>query len=409
MTDADEIHVTITDAGGEPILELSLSGLTTIREVKQSIQVMEGTPCCQQHLFLKGGEGEELLPGATLLSSGLDGHGELLILRSSASTRSWEGRLRCVVRVRPLRPGENRIVEMMEYDTAGGVQENAVVIAGTTPDRHSRFNDIFAENSSQEDVFQALGDPALESVLSGCTSFFIAYGQSGSGKSHTLCGNEHDKGLLQRFTSCLFAGLRRSGGLQQHVCCSFLEVHLNTVWDLLSTGGPAPLNVFLPHNATSPSIPGLSVVKATSAEEMEALFNAGEQRRASSNTSASTVIFRMALEQLGGSGKKSWGKLVLVDLCSSSRSRPGMTEVQRSEGIANNASLTSLGAALHDALHGGQNLRVRARDSKLTVLLFELLSGRGSGTLIGNISPAESDREETISTLRMVSRLCLLA
>lgn len=192
------------------------------------------------------------------------------------------------------------------------------------------------------------------------------------------------------------------------MCCSFLEVHLNTVRDLLATDMPGKtLQVHANHDASASSLAGVTIAKASSAQEVEGLFAMGLQRRASSHPSLDTLIFRMVIEPLDGtSTKKWWGKLNLVSLPGSQRCHP-MTEVQRKEAIDVNMTLTTLAAVLHDASRDIKSSR-KARESKLTMLLLEALTGTSCNTLIANISPSETDVDETISTLRLVGSCCHL-
>lgn len=49
------------------------------------------------------------------------------------------------------------------------------------------FDRVFNPNSTQEDVFNGL-IPALDTVLEGYNACVLAYGQTGTGKTHTLIG-----------------------------------------------------------------------------------------------------------------------------------------------------------------------------------------------------------------------------
>jgi Tfp pilus assembly pilus retraction ATPase PilT len=39
---------------------------------------------------------------------------------------------------------------------------------------------------TQEDVYEAIGTPIVDSVMNGYNGAIIAYGQTGSGKTHTM-------------------------------------------------------------------------------------------------------------------------------------------------------------------------------------------------------------------------------
>ena len=114
--------------------------------------------------------------------------------------------------------------------------------------------------------------------------------------------------------------------------------------------------------------------------------------------------------------KKKWGKdapvrvscLNLVDLAGSERQKKAKTTAVRlREGAQINKSLMTLGSVIfklsegEDTKAGGH---VNFRDSKLTRLLSNSLGGNAKTFVLTNISPAGSNRSETISTLQFASR-----
>jgi len=99
-------------------------------------------------------------------------------------------------------------------------------------------------------------------------------------------------------------------------------------------------------------------------------------------------------------------KLHLVDLAGSERQKAtGATGERLKEGAQINLSLHSLGNvtnALTDAKRKGQH--VPYRDSKLTRLLSDSLGGNSVTVMLCNVSPAEVNAEETLSSLRFAER-----
>ncbi|XP_028277104.1 kinesin family member 4 isoform X2 [Parambassis ranga] len=99
-------------------------------------------------------------------------------------------------------------------------------------------------------------------------------------------------------------------------------------------------------------------------------------------------------------------KLHLVDLAGSERQKKTKAEGDRlKEGISINRGLLALGnviSALGD--ESKKNTFVPYRDSKLTRLLQDSLGGNSHTLMISCISPADSNMEETINTLRYADR-----
>lgn len=96
------------------------------------------------------------------------------------------------------------------------------------------------------------------------------------------------------------------------------------------------------------------------------------------------------------------GSLTLVDLAGSERvSKTEATGQRLVEAAAINKSLSALGQVF-TALRTN-SMHVPYRNSKLTQLLQTSLGGDGKACLFANVSPAESNLSETLSTLQFGS------
>lgn len=52
------------------------------------------------------------------------------------------------------------------------------------------FDQAFGPESTQTEVYQSVVAPLIEEVLSGYNCTVFAYGQTGTGKTHTMVGDE---------------------------------------------------------------------------------------------------------------------------------------------------------------------------------------------------------------------------
>uniref|UniRef100_A0A673FQE9 Kinesin-like protein n=1 Tax=Sinocyclocheilus rhinocerous TaxID=307959 RepID=A0A673FQE9_9TELE len=149
------------------------------------------------------------------------------------------------------------------------------------------------------------------------------------------------------------------------------------------------------------------------AHEMVGCLELGNSARTVGSTamnaasSRSHAIFTISLEQRRkGDNDVMVSKLHLVDLAGSERQKKTKAEGDRlKEGISINRGLLSLGnviSALGDESKKGSF--VPYRDSKLTRLLQDSLGGNSHTLMIACVSPADSNIEETINTLRYADR-----
>lgn len=68
--------------------------------------------------------------------------------------------------------------------------------------RKFTFNQIFPMTSPQHKIFTRCAVPVLRSVTSGYNGCILAYGQTGTGKTHTILGKRD--GLLPKCLEFLF-------------------------------------------------------------------------------------------------------------------------------------------------------------------------------------------------------------
>lgn len=96
----------------------------------------------------------------------------------------------------------------------------------------------------QEAVYQAIGAPIVTNAIQGHNSCLCAYGQTGTGKTHTVLGNiarPKERGLLPRIASNLFSELDalHQGGAKTKVQASYIEIYNNRLRDLLASATSA--------------------------------------------------------------------------------------------------------------------------------------------------------------------------
>ncbi|KAK9831534.1 hypothetical protein WJX81_006588 [Elliptochloris bilobata] len=303
--------------------------------------------------------------------------------------------------------------------------------------REYSFDAVFAPGTSQEKVFEDTRH-LVQSAVDGYNVCIFAYGQTGSGKTHTIYGGDADAGLTPRGINELFAILDRDGGKYTFsVSCYMLELYQDDLADLLlpqngqarasqasrnSNGGGAA-TAFGGAQARAPrleikkdtkgmvSVPGATIVEVTSARELLAAIDAGQQRRHVSSTqmnresSRSHLVMSVIIEATNLQTQNvTKGKLSFVDLAGSERvKKSGSTGEQLKEAQAINKSLSALGDVI-SALATEQP-HIPYRNHKLTMLMSDSLGGTAKTLMFVNVSPTDTNLDETQNSLAYATRV----
>ena len=110
---------------------------------------------------------------------------------------------------------------------------------------------MFEKDSSQEEVFDVIAKHMIDSFLEGYNGTIFAYGQTSSGKTHTIEGSGRrfaDRGLIPRTLSYIYKALeKRREEEESSVHVSYMEIYQDVGYDLLNAGmRPGALMVTLP-------------------------------------------------------------------------------------------------------------------------------------------------------------------
>uniref|UniRef100_A0A8D1LRL2 Kinesin-like protein KIF14 n=1 Tax=Sus scrofa TaxID=9823 RepID=A0A8D1LRL2_PIG len=250
-------------------------------------------------------------------------------------------------------------------------------------ERHPSF-------ASQAAVYQALAAPLLEQAFGGFNTCLFAYGQTGSGKSYTMMGFNEEAGIIPRFCEDLFAQVakKQTQEVSYHLEMSYFEVYNEKIHDLLvckgENGQRKPTLRVREHPASGPYVEGLSTNVVSSYSDIQTEFVEGEE-----------LDHRIR------------SRINLVDLAGSERCWATQSSGERlREGVSINKSLLTLGkvvSALSEQA-GGKRAFIPYRESVLTWLLKESLSGNSKTSMVATVSPAASSVEETLSTLRYAAQ-----
>ena len=323
--------------------------------------------------------------------------------------------VKVVVRCRPL--GSKEMEEQRECIVNVDMSQGSIQICNPSNIKEIKsftFDHTYDYRATQELIFSQTALPILESIMEGYNGTIFAYGQTGTGKTFTMEGNDNetDKGIIPRSIDWIFNNIKNYPAQQFLVRVSFVEIYNEEVRDLLSKVKRQKLNVrekdkvFYVENVT--------VIQAENSQMTLDIMKAGRVNRATGATkmnpgsSRSHSIFSITVESStmdeAGEAHYKVGKLNLVDLAGSERqSKTESTGERFIEATKINLSLTCLGSVINK-LVSGKSQYIPYRDSKLTMLLQDSLGGNTKTVMIANVGPADYNYDETLNTLWYASR-----
>lgn len=115
--------------------------------------------------------------------------------------------------------------------------QNSIIIKKDGGTQQFTFDAIFAPDSTQEQVYEDAARPVLDSVLDGYNGTIFAYGQTGTGKTHTMVGeiwNTEMKGIIPWALEQIFEEqLELQAEFNYEVNVAFIQIYLEMIQDLL--------------------------------------------------------------------------------------------------------------------------------------------------------------------------------
>nr|XP_058914278.1 kinesin-1 heavy chain isoform X2 [Kogia breviceps] len=311
-----------------------------------------------------------------------------------------ECNIKVMCRFRPLNESE---VNRGDKYIAKFQGEDTIMIAS----KPYAFDRVFQSNSSQEQVYNDCAKKIVKDVLEGYNGTIFAYGQTSSGKTHTMEGKLHDPegmGIIPRIVQDIFNYIySMDENLEFHIKVSYFEIYLDKIRDLLDVS-KTNLSVHEDKNRV-PYVKGCTERFVCSPDEVMDTIDEGKSNRhvavtnMNEHSSRSHSIFLINVKQENTqTEQKLSGKLYLVDLAGSEKvSKTGAEGAVLDEAKNINKSLSALGNVISALAEG--STYVPYRDSKMTRILQDSLGGNCRTTIVICCSPSSYNESETKSTL----------
>ncbi|KAI8971802.1 kinesin motor domain-containing protein [Mycotypha africana] len=360
------------------------------------------------------------------------------LIRKTNSNRKNAENVKVTVRCRPPNPKEYNHQSCWKVDQELNKITSDIQQQNQHKKQHEFLFDHVFYGSDNEALYSTSVNHLINQAMEGYNVTVFAYGQTASGKTFTMMGNDAEPGVIPRSVDNVFDYIKKSVTREFLLRVSYLEIYNETIRDLLD-----PANNSL--KIHQDKIRGIYVTPlteevVTTPEDVLRVIERGEANRHISSTdynlhsSRSHTLFQMVIESrertatnnaanvslkppkrtftsMGyGNSLKSKdaikiSQLNLIDLAGSEKA--ASDENRRKEGSYINKSLLTLGTVISKLTEQQQasHTHIPFRDSKLTRLLQTALTGLAKVAVICTIHPSLQSMEESLNTLKFASRV----
>ncbi|KAG6401110.1 hypothetical protein SASPL_137955 [Salvia splendens] len=303
-----------------------------------------------------------------------------------------KGKIRVYCRLRPL---SNKEIFERERDALRNIDEFTVEYTWKDDKLKQHLYDrVFDGHATQDDVFE----DTKASLI---------------GKTFTIYGSEGNPGLTPRAISELFRIMKRDCKKFSFTLKAYMvELYQDTLIDLLLPKNAKRSKLEIKKDSKGMVVvENVRVLSISSHDELRHIIERGSEQRHTTGTmmneqsSRSHLILSIIIESTNlQSQSVSRGKLSFVDLAGSERvKKSGSSGDQLKEAQSINKSLSALGDVI-GAL-SSSNQHIPYRNHKLTMLMSDSLGGNAKTLMFVNVSPAQSNLDETYNSLSYASRV----
>lgn len=188
--------------------------------------------------------------------------------------------IRVICRIRPLNKQEELAGSkcVVGFPSQRGGEDNSISIGGKT----YMFDRVIKPSATQEKVYDIVAKDIVKDVLNGFNGTIFAYGQTSSGKTHTMegkmTGDPSLQGITPRIIHDIFNHIyNMEEALEFHIKCSYFEIYMDKIRDLLDVS-KVNLSVHEDKNRV-PSVKGATERFVSSPEEVLEVIEMGKSNR----------------------------------------------------------------------------------------------------------------------------------
>lgn len=299
-----------------------------------------------------------------------------------------------IVRVKP-----GRNVRRFDWKSDSNGTTLTLSSKSQTSTKQYSCDNVLGPNEKNEDVFGRI-EPFLRLMMAGHETCIVAYGGTGSGKSHTMIGNEYEQGIILKTIAYIMTNGKEKFE-EFDVQFSIAEIYNETVMDLMrKCSGP---------NGNDGA--NLNKMNLKSIEDFSRHFELIKRRRKTACTlknpksSRSHIVVKIFLKgKWRETGDQFTSSITMLDCagCESSNDhlKGAKTNIRISEMIQINKAYYGV-AKFIESLQK-EVVSIDFRNSKLLYILRPFLKEDTKILFIATVSQESRNLDATMETLRIV-------
>ncbi|KAK0604162.1 hypothetical protein LWI29_012700 [Acer saccharum] len=313
-----------------------------------------------------------------------------------------KGNIKVFCRTRPLFDEEGPSI--VDFPDDCTIRVNTGDDSISNPKKDFELDRVYGPHIGQAELFSDV-QPLVQSALDGYNVSIFAYGQTNSGKTHTMEGSSHDRGLYARCFEELFdlSNSDSTSTSRFNFSVTVFDLYNEQIKDLLSESGGSLAKICL---ESSESVIDLVQEKVDNPLEFSKVLKSAFQKRGNDdskfNVSHLIIMIHIYYTNLV-TGENLYSKLSLVDLAGSEGS---IAEDESGERVTDLLHVMKSLSALGDVLSSLTSRKdiVPYENSMLTKVLADSLGGSSKTLMIVNVCPNAANLSETLSSLNFSSR-----
>ncbi|XP_041449882.1 centromere-associated protein E isoform X2 [Drosophila obscura] len=314
---------------------------------------------------------------------------------------SAKSSIQVCIKVRPREAGDSSVWEVKEGRSIHLIDSQADPCV---------FDYVFDQNANNQEVFDRMAKHIVHACMQGFNGTIFAYGQTSSGKTYTMMGDNQNLGVMVLAAKEIFKQIANDNDRDFLLRVGYIEIYNEKIYDLLNKK-----NQDLKIHEAGNGIVNVNCEECiiTSEADLLRFLCMGNKERTVGETnmnersSRSHAIFRIIIESRKSDRTEDdaviQSVLNLVDLAGSERAdQTGARGARLKEGGHINKSLLFLSNVIKNLSENVDNKYISFRDSKLTRILQASLGGNAFTSIICTIKP--SIIEESQSTINFAMR-----